>query len=342
MTQRHPSLWSSAPAAHYSGAVSDTQVLAVIIVSYNSNDVLPECLTALDTAVLNASAVARPVDVVVVDNASRQRPHLEDGVAIRVRVVDMGRNAGFAPAVNWGLNCLSKEVSHVLLLNPDARLTEDALAELLRVARTRRAALVGPLLVGEGGSVNGYSERPFHSVRLEVMRQFLGRGPKAPASRRALHGGQARCLTGACLLVDAPFLRANGGLDDALPMYLEDVELCAAAHRLGRPVVLAGTARCVHALGGSSGGDNFSTNSTLHLMLLAARVEFVRRRSRMRGAAMRSVIAFGALMRLAIVMAKIKNGSLPKHRQVLAWALRSGRQPAWPPAFVDEMGRPDA
>ena len=186
-------------------------------------------------------------------------------------------NLGFAPAVNRGL-ALAGAADRVLLLNPDARLEPAALGLLLATLDADAAVLAGPLLVGDDGRPHGRSERPFHSVAREAATQFLPFLPRRrPFGREAARTGRARALTGACLLVDGPFLRAVGGLDTALPMYLEDIELCRRAHDGGREVRLVRAARCGHALGGSSGGENFSASIGLHLMLLAARLEFIRR-----------------------------------------------------------------
>ena len=45
-------------------------------------------------------------------------------------------------------------------------------------------------------------------------------------------------MGGSCLLSDAEFLAVTGGLDETIPMYLEDVELCWQAQRRGRAVRL--------------------------------------------------------------------------------------------------------
>ncbi len=305
--------------------------LAVVIVSYNSGRVLGRCLAALDAALGHAS-LAAPADVVVVDNASNTPPGLSQYSSLRAHVVQMGYNAGFARAVNRGLEEVPLETTHVLLLNPDAFLYPNTLSSLLDISLEHDAALVGPMLVGWDGTPNGYSERPFHSVALEAKRQLLGVGPPQPAGGRALTTGRARCLTGACLLANADFLRTNGGLDTALPMYLEDVELCASAHRLHRPVVLAPNAKCVHVLGGSSEGANFGTNLTLHLLLLSARVEFVRRRSRTGAVVMRVLMATGALLRMAASAPRPAHRvALQKHYAVLRWEAVSRQPPAWPP-----------
>src|SRR5690606_42031789 len=74
------------------------------------------------------------VDVVVADNASK-----DDSVAIAeragppVRVVQVGRNAGYAAAINAGVAALDLDaLDGVYVLNPDCRLRPGSLAPLVR------------------------------------------------------------------------------------------------------------------------------------------------------------------------------------------------------------------
>src|SRR5262249_20884922 len=94
--------------------------ISVVVVSYNSEKVLGDCLRSLD---------GRGVDVVVVDNASA------DGsvdAARSVRVIANPSNRGFATAANQGAAAASGDV--ILFLNPDTVLLEglDTLARTLR------------------------------------------------------------------------------------------------------------------------------------------------------------------------------------------------------------------
>jgi GT2 family glycosyltransferase len=215
----------------------------------------------------------------------------------------------------------------VLLLNPDARLATDCLMVLMREAERSRAALVGPILCDIDDNPHGVSERPFHSVRREFATQLLGAERKRPPyGEQAYLTGSARCLTGACLLIDGPFLRSVGGLDTEVRMYLEDVMLCWQAWSHRERVMLARDAYCYHALGGSTEGTNFASSLGLHLTLLGARVRFVRRTSGAFHAwAIRVLMAIGAAIRAVTAGSSGRR----KHLAVLRWALTSGTPPPW-------------
>lgn len=308
------------------------QQLAVVIVTYNSGEVLDDCFVALRQAIQGAAdRLTLPVDLVVVDNASRLRPEVPDTEAWRAHRLFLDENLGFSRGVNRGLD-LVPAASRVLLLNPDARLESSALAALVDDMARTGAAVAGPVLIGGDGRPHGKSERPFHSLSREIVRQFAPfLGSRRPYSRAAGQTGQARCLTGACVLIDGDFLRSTDGLDTKLAMYLEDVELCQQAHEHGRGVRLVTAARCGHALGGSSGDDNFRVSTGLHLTLLAARVEFIRRHHGKTAAGLaRGTIFLGACARVIAARALRRPALARKHRAALSWAVSSGQPPSWP------------
>jgi N-acetylglucosaminyl-diphospho-decaprenol L-rhamnosyltransferase len=87
----------------------------VVIVNWNSQSFLRECVAALD-----AGAAADTLKVTVVDNASSDGS--PDGLGagrLRVDVVHNNENRGFAAACNQGARLGSAR--YLLFLNPDVR-----------------------------------------------------------------------------------------------------------------------------------------------------------------------------------------------------------------------------
>lgn len=301
-----------------------TDVLAVVV-AYNSEAVLPRCITAL-AAAADHLRVARGAEtaLVVVDNASRIPASAPD-VGIPVTTHRLGQNLGFAPAANLGAQEGRSRL--ILFLNPDTELDRPALTRLVEAFDDPATAVAGPLLVRDGGEPM-LSERPFHTLRRELRTQLLAARSRAPFGREQCASGRGRCLTGACMLVERRFFESIGGFDTAVRMYLEDVELCWRAHSAARDIRFVPRARCLHGLGDSSGGENFDSRMDLHLTLLGARVEFVRRRSgRIAAAAMRGSIAIGAIGRAIVALAAQRDWR--RHIDVLRWAATSGDAPPW-------------
>jgi GT2 family glycosyltransferase len=129
-----------------------TPTVAVVIVNYNAGDLLCDVMDGL------AAQTVMPSRVIVVDNGSA------DGSTERAverlagaEVLDMGFNAGFAPANNRAVD-MASDCEWVALLNPDAIPEPSWLEELLAAAaRHTDVTMFGSLLVlaDDPGTVDG-------------------------------------------------------------------------------------------------------------------------------------------------------------------------------------------
>src|SRR4051812_3421519 len=127
--------------------------LPVIIVSYKTERLLRQCLTAL------ARSEGINLDITVVDNYSQDSSlDMLCREFPAVRVLPQSENLGFARGVNSGLHSLGFEGSQhaevpagspslVLLLNPDTQVRPDAIRTLVAFMDAHPAAgAVGPQL----------------------------------------------------------------------------------------------------------------------------------------------------------------------------------------------------
>jgi GT2 family glycosyltransferase len=233
-------------------ALGDRPHLDIVIVSYNTRDLLDECLAS----VFGGGADA-PFTVVVVDNASR------DGSAemVRarwpaVRLLARDDNAGFARATNAGVRATRGEA--ILLLNSDTRVPPGALGRLMAGLRADAAAAVaGPRLVDERGRVeisDGPMMSPWGELRQKVRGGLYARGigPVVRAVERAASTQRyVDWVSGACLLAWRRDAEAVGLLDERYFMYAEDVDFCAAIRARGRRVLFLPDAEVIHRRGAS-------------------------------------------------------------------------------------------
>jgi len=209
--------------------------LSVIVVNWNAGDLLSACLRS----VLEATA-EMATEVWIVDNAS------QDGSAERalrdypeVRLLRNLENIGFARAANRALREADGEF--VLLLNPDAELTQDALARMLGVLRgDPGVGIVGCQSVDEEGRVSPGYELGYPGRRHELL----------PATRDT--DQEVAWVSGACLLARQAMVKAIGTLDEGFFMYCEDVDWCYRARQAGWRVVSVTGTRVRHRLGGSA------------------------------------------------------------------------------------------
>jgi len=221
-------------------AVPGGSGVAVVIVNYNGERLLPECLAAV-------AAQTLPVDeIVVADNGSRDgslallRTQHPD-----VRALVLGRNLGFAGGANRGVRATA--APWVCVLNSDATPAPDWLARLTAAPRDERTWALGSVLVsaatgriesaGDQYSAAGYAykllrDRPLDELPTAPYRVFAAPGA-APVFRRDVFD-------------------ALGGYEERFFLYYEDVDLAFRAVLAGWHALLVPSARVVHRLGATT------------------------------------------------------------------------------------------
>ena len=211
-----------------------------MIVNFNGESLLPECLAAL------AAQTLAPDEIVVADNGSRDgslallRAHHPT-----VRALELGRNHGFGGGANRGVRATS--APWVCILNSDAIPAPDWLAELCGAPRDDRTWALGSVLVsaatglvesaGDAYAAEGYAfkllrERPLGELPAAPYRVFAAPGA-APVFRRRVFD----------LL---------GGYEERFFLYYEDVDLAFRAALAGYHALLVPSARVTHRLGATT------------------------------------------------------------------------------------------
>src|SRR5579859_808792 len=104
--------------------------LAIILVSWNTCDLLRRCLATVYASLERSGLAAL---VVVVDNASSDgTPSMVRSEYPAVHLIAAGRNLGFAGANNLALRRVLDERSvYVMLLNPDTEVVDRAIGQMV-------------------------------------------------------------------------------------------------------------------------------------------------------------------------------------------------------------------
>ena len=225
--------------------------LDIVIVSFNTREVLADCVRAID-----AVPPARSHHVVVVDNGST------DGSAERLRaefprvqVEALDRNLGFAAATNVGIRATSAPL--ILMLNSDTVAPAGAIDALCERLEITGAVAAGPRLVDRHQHPEvsfGRRLTPWTEA-MQAARVALSASDSAIARRYIAHLTSrerfVNWVSGACLLVRRGPAEAVGLLDERYFMYEEDVDFCAALGVAGGRVLFTPRATVVHLRGAS-------------------------------------------------------------------------------------------
>jgi GT2 family glycosyltransferase len=263
--------------------------VAVVIVTYNSADVLADCLGSLSGQRVELT------QVVVIDNASSDKTLAiaGDATGLPVRIVEMGRNAGYAAAVNAGIAALNLSTSDaVLVLNPDCRLTPGSLAVLARVFAHPGRGIAVPLLINPDGSLQPSLRRTPTVTRAFVEALLPGGlagrlGPLGELVTDPRGYSRPRAVawaTGAAMLISTAAMAAIGPWDESYLLYSEETEYSLRAADRGWSTWFEPAAVVEHI-----GGD-----SALAKLLTVNRVTLFRRRhNRIHAAAYYAAVVTG-------------------------------------------------
>jgi GT2 family glycosyltransferase len=229
--------------------------LSVVIVNWNTRDLLDRCLQHVFASQGDIS-----MEVIVVDNASSDgSPEMVRQKYPHVRLVVNNNNTGFSRANNQGIEL--GRGRYILLLNSDAFVEPGALITLVMIMDTYpETGAAGSRLLNEDGSLQR-SAFHFSTLWTELWQAlFLDR--LFPKSRvfgayRMTYWAmddlrEVDSVMGACMILRAETVNQVGGLDERYFMYSEEMDLCYRMKKAGWKVLYIPQAVVTHLWGGSS------------------------------------------------------------------------------------------
>jgi GT2 family glycosyltransferase len=214
--------------------------VAVVVVNYDGERLLPDCLAAL------AAQTLAPDEILVADNGSRDRSlALLQAKHPEVATLALGRNFGFAGGANRGVAATA--APWVCVLNSDATPAPDWLGQLMTAPRGGRTWALGSVLVsaatgriesaGDQYAPQGYAYkllrgRPLDELPADPYAVFAAPGA-APVFRRDV-------------------FEQLGGYEERFFLYYEDMDLAFRAVLRGYHALLVPGARVTHQLGATT------------------------------------------------------------------------------------------
>jgi len=225
--------------------------ISVIVVSYNTRDLLRDCLASVEATMGGLS-----YEVIVVDNASA------DGSAAmvaamfpRARLIVNDVNRGFAAANNQAFAVMRGR--YALLLNSDAVLTPRAALFLFDFMENHPEAAMacGQLLNADGTKQNSIAAFPSLLTLTLNMPLLEYLFPRRFPSKRYEHEGPVEVDSGigACLMVRRSAMDRVGWFDEDYFFFFEETDWAYRMRRAGYKVYHVPQARIYHLQGQSVG-----------------------------------------------------------------------------------------
>jgi len=221
--------------------------LSVIVLSFNTRDVLRNCLLSLDE---ERAICAYTLEIIVVDNSS------SDGSVEMVSaefpqciLIANTENVGFSKGNNIGMALAQGR--YFLCLNSDTLVCSGALGTMIQFMEAHpNAGAIGPMLVGEdkklqpSGRALPTAWRIFLGMtklyRLWTTDIYLERG------RDYAQVKEVGEISGAALCVRGEVYQKLGGFDENLWAFYEDVDWCNRIGQAGYKIYYMPQAKIVH------------------------------------------------------------------------------------------------
>lgn len=237
--------------------------ISVIIVNYNTSDMLCECVQSIERHTTGVT-----YQIIVVDNASRQEEVEKLRSIEGITLIELPGNLGFGRANNLGMEYAKGR--YIFFLNSDTILQNNAIKLLYDYAEScdKKLGALGCILEDRAGAaVHSYGDLP---KTTDIWQKFLVTPLKK--ALRCYHTPEiiwpeldmeVGYITGADIFVSRAVLDQCGAFDPAFFMYYEDTELQYRFAQNGYRNVLLRGPRIVHLEGGSNTGRSAFLRDTL-------------------------------------------------------------------------------
>ena len=239
--------------------------LSVIILSYNTKDILDKCLQSLQLSVVSCQKnLGNKIQIIVLDNAS------SDGSVEMVKknhpevdLIESKENTGYSK----GNNLAFKKAKYplILFLNSDVYLQEDSLEKALLNFKNPDCDGLGIKLQFENGKFQpSAGDLPnffniylwiFGFAKLPILENINPYHPTDPSYFNELR--KVGWVTGAFFMLRKEVFEKVLGFDENLFMYAEEVEMCKRISKKGCKIWYVPTITATHLHAASS---NFDTS----------------------------------------------------------------------------------
>lgn len=229
--------------------------ISVIIISYNSENFIENCLSSLSKNLPSKS------EVIVLDNASSDSTveKLKKFIP-QIKLIKSKENLGFAK----GCSKAAKKAKgkYLFFLNPDTEINSPVLEELVEFYGNHpNAGIVAPKLIMPDGTVQP-SVKKLPTIWRAFQEYILGIKNSYSQYIPERNNPQAvEMVYGAAILIKKDLFEKLKGFDEKFFLYYEDADLCRRVHEMGKKVYYYPQVSVKHMVGGTkSDQDKYKLN----------------------------------------------------------------------------------
>ncbi|MFZ2399921.1 MAG: glycosyltransferase family 2 protein [Smithella sp.] len=307
--------------------------LSIIIVNWNTCNILHDCLTSIRN-----SRGGIEIEVFVVDNDSSDgsREMVQKDFP-EVHLINSGGNIGFGRANNLAIPLAT--APYILFLNPDTIVNHKALDKMCAFLNNNpRTGVISCKIMDQTGCVAELplqmEKTPFKRFLLQIFdaRESANIIKRIFPSQSPHKSGYVRNFYGPCLLIRKEVLDEVGYFDEQFFMYAEDIDLCERIHKKGWQLYYMSEVDIIHL--GEQSSDHAPKDFSM-LMMCESISKLMSKNYGARGASIYKLGVFvSSVLRLIILLflvgidyvtgrkKKVKyKQSWHKHMIMLKWSL---------------------
>jgi len=229
--------------------------ISIIIVNYRGWKALDECLESIDSIVSKTFSF----ETIIVDNCSNdgQFSVFKQKYPKFTFIQNSGNN-GFSNGCNFGASIAKG--NHFLFLNPDTKITLDALETLLKTAVSHtEIGILSCLQINENNVFyNQNNLFPALGRFFGISRSLFKKLNKVKLEKRFNNNNDLfypDWVTGAVVFISREWFNKINGWNEDYWLYFEDVDLCCRIRKNGWKIKYTPVAKVVH-IGGRSAQSN--------------------------------------------------------------------------------------
>jgi GT2 family glycosyltransferase len=235
--------------------------LSVIIVTWNSEEDIAECLGSIYNDLYDESKLK--IETIVIDNKSSDNTvsAIENFIRIfpyDIKLIKNTENLGFTKGCNQGIKIAKG--NNIFLLNPDTQIQKDALMKMVDYIKDKdEIGAIAPQLNTRHRKIQfscrkfpRYIDLFFEISRLSVIfssSKFFARWKMKYFNHEEI--SEVEQPMAAALMIKADVLKKMNYLDERFFMFFNDIDICKQIYNLGYKIIFYPDSKILHRIGTS-------------------------------------------------------------------------------------------
>lgn len=236
-------------------------ILSIVIVTWNSEEDIAECLGSIYNEYYNESELK--IETIIVDNNSSDNSVtvIENFIRIfpyEMKLIKNSENLGFTKGCNQGIKIAKGNL--IMLLNPDTQIQKDSLQKMVNYIENRDdLGAIAPQLFTKHRTIQfscrtfpKYKDLFFEISRLSAIfssSKYFARWKMKYFNHEEI--AEVEQPMAAALMIKADVLKKMGYLDERFFMFFNDIDTCKQIYNLGYKIVFYPDAKIMHRIGTS-------------------------------------------------------------------------------------------